>query len=171
MSLFVKYVTDFASLGTIALGLVSAWLLFSLIFKKENSFTKFVADYKFWISFAIAFSGAALSLFYSQFAGFLPCVLCWWQRIFLYPLVFIFAVTIWKKDKSAKYYGLALAIPGVLIAIYHSYLQFGGSPLIPCSATVVSCAQRYFLEFGYVTIPTMSLTAFIAIILLMLLKD
>jgi len=58
---------------------------------------------------------------------------------------------------------------GGMISLYHSYIQFGGSPLIPCSATGISvaCTQRYFLEFGYVTIPTMALTGFAMILVFM----
>lgn len=171
MPLLIQYVTAVASLGTVLLGAASLWLLYALISKKGGWALDFLAVHKFLISFAIVFMGAGLSFFYSEVAGFVPCSLCWWQRVFLYPQVFIFAIAAWRKDLKADAYGLALSAAGALLAAYHSYLQFGGSPLIPCSANTVSCAQRYFLEFGYVTIPTMSLTAFIAVILLMLIKD
>ncbi len=121
------------------------------------------------LSFLVALGSVAASLFYSNIAGFIPCTLCWWQRIFLYPQAVIFGAAIFLKQKTPRVYAMALAIPGFLIAVYHTYLQFGGSPLLPCSAdTATSCAQRYFLNFGYVTIPTMALTAFALIIVLML---
>ena len=119
--------------------------------------------------FVIALGGVAASIFYSNMANFLPCTLCWWQRIFLYPQVLILGIAFMRRDARAWIYSMALSICGAAIALYHTYLQFGGSPLVPCGADAAAsqCAQRYFLEFGYVTIPTMALTAFIVIIVLM----
>jgi disulfide bond formation protein DsbB len=80
-----------------------------------------------------------------------------------------------RKDEFKRKYGefvrrttLALSIIGAPVAAYHMYLQFGGNTLIPCSATGPACEFVYFVEYGYVTIPTMALTAFVLIILFML---
>lgn len=165
---FVQSVTRFASLATVIADAGIILLILLLLFRRQSDFLAFVARRAIWIGFAIALIGVATSLFYSEVAGFAPCLLCWWQRVFLYPQALVFAVGLWWRDKKVSSYSLALSIPGALLAIYHSYLQFGGSPLIPCSANATSCIQRYFLEFGYVTIPTMSLTAFGLIIVLMI---
>ena len=89
----------------------------------------------------------------------------------MFPLPFILGLALYRREKSAAVYALILAIPGALIALYHNYIQYGGSPLIPCSAvtsTAVSCTQRFVFEFGFVTIPFMSLAAFTLVISLLL---
>src|SRR3990167_11058634 len=68
------------------------------------------------------------SLIFSEVLKYPPCVLCWYQRIFMYPLVVILAVGIWKKDKNLPYFVLPLSIIGGIIAIYHNLLYYG---LIP----------------------------------------
>lgn len=110
------------------------------------------------------------SIFYSEIAGFPPCSLCWYQRIFIYPQIILLVGALIWRDRSIARYLLPLSIIGGIIALYNSYLQYGGSPLIPCAANVaaISCAQRFVFEFGYLTLPLMSLTAFILLILLAL---
>jgi len=122
------------------------------------------------VSFFVALIATLSSLFYSNIAGFPPCSLCWWQRIFLYPQVFILGLAWVKRDIRAGEYALLLSVVGGAIALYHAFIQFGGSPSILCSGDVISCNQRYFLEYGYVTIPTMSLTTFLLISIITLIK-
>jgi len=121
------------------------------------------------ISLTIVCAGIAFSLFYSNVVGFLPCVLCWWQRVFLYPQVVILAIGMWKRTRVEDYV-IGLSVLGGLVALYHAYEQFWGSPYAPCDATGISCAYRYFTEFGYVTVPTMALTAFGLILVLSILS-
>jgi disulfide bond formation protein DsbB len=116
------------------------------------------------------FVSVASSLFYSEIAGFAPCLLCWWQRIFLYPQAIILFIALFKKDWRVRKYAIALSGLGSLVSIYHTYIQFGGESLAPCPVGGVSCQIVYFVEYGYVTIPTMALTAFGLIILLMLFR-
>ena len=178
MTPFVQNVTDILSFGTLLCGFFAVFLFFILVTprREESTFAKRAGD--FFGKHAIFFSGivaiaAALgSLFYSNIAGFAPCVLCWWQRIFLYPQAIILAMSAFIKDKHIRAFCLVFSVLGAAVSLYHSYLQFGGNPLIPCAAAgaSISCTFRYFLEFGYVTIPTMALTTFTILILLMLLK-
>lgn len=90
----------------------------------------------------------------------------------MYPLVFILGVAIYKKLKDAWLYVLPLSIIGGFIAIYHYFLQVNPEALAPCSATgfSVSCSERFFTYFGYITIPWMAFSAFILISLFMLLE-
>ena len=113
-----------------------------------------------------------VSLTYADIIGFEPCKLCWVQRIFLYPQAIILGLALWKKTKDAGIYCLYLSVIGGLIALYHFYGQsFNPSALPACDAVGgVSCAVRFFVEFGYITIPMMSLTAFSLIIVSLLLS-
>ena len=120
------------------------------------------------LGFFTVASALASSLFYSVIANFTPCSLCWWQRIFLFPQLILFGLAFKKKDRAILPYVLWLSVIGGLIALYHTYIQFGGIQFLPCPATGISCTQRFFLEFGYITIPTMSLTIFVALITFLL---
>lgn len=114
----------------------------------------------------LAFAATAGSLYYSEGAGYNPCKLCWYQRIFMYPQVVLTITALYKKSTEIIDYLLGLSVIGGLIALDHYYLQLGGSSLIPCSTVGYSaaCSQRFVMTFGYITIPMMALTAFSAII-------
>ncbi len=121
-----------------------------------------------YIAWVIALVAMLVSLYFSEVRHFLPCVLCWYQRIALYPLVVILPVGILKKDRLLHLYTLPLAIVGGLIALYHNLLVYKVIPesAAPCVAGV-ACTTKYINYFGFVTIPLLSLTAFIIIIVCM----
>lgn len=113
-----------------------------------------------WIQAWIATLG---SLFFSEVMHFTPCPLCWYQRIFMYPLVFILSVGIARKDKNLPYYVLPLSAGGWTIALYHNLLYYGWIPnLVKCEQGV-SCTTRFFAWYGFITIPLLSLIAFTVI--------
>ena len=120
-----------------------------------------------WLLVTISTLG---SLFFSYVVGFAPCVLCWYQRIFLFPLVILLAMGLFPFDKSVVKYALPLAIAGWLIAFYHNLLYSGIIPesIQPCSQGV-SCTEKYIDLFGFITIPMLSLLSFSTIISLLLL--
>ena len=175
MTSSILLLTKILSLFTIVGGLIVVDIIVLLLAKKVWKQNRLIdwglnlyGRHGLLLAFGVALFATVSSLFFSNIPEFVPCALCWWQRIFLYPQVVILGLALWKKDVGISLYGIALSIIGGVIAIYHTYLQFGGSPIIPCSANVAaSCAQRYFLEFGYVTIPTMALTSFVLIALLL----
>ena len=105
------------------------------------------------------------SVFFSYIMEFAPCVLCWYQRIFLFPLVIILAVGLFPYDRGAVKYGLPLAIAGWLTALYHNLLYAGIIPenIQPCSQGV-SCTEEYIKLFGVFSIPALSLISFSIII-------
>ncbi len=101
------------------------------------------------------------SLFFSEVWKLPPCVLCWYQRICMYPLVAILAVGILKKDRNLPLYVLPLSIFGMAVAGLHSLLYYGFIPeaSVPCQLGI-SCTTRFFEWFGFVTIPLLSFLAF-----------
>lgn len=123
--------------------------------------------YAAWAQALIATAG---SLFFSEVLKFTPCVLCWYQRILMYPLVVILAVGILSRDGRVRLYALPLSALGLAIAAYHNLLYFHIIPegLTQCVAGV-SCTTRYFALLGFVDIPLLSLTAFAVITFAMLL--
>jgi disulfide bond formation protein DsbB len=109
------------------------------------------------------------SLFFSSVMGFAPCVLCWYQRIFLFPLVIVLALGLFPFDKNVVKYAMPLAIFGFLTAVYHNLLYTGIIPekIQPCSRGV-SCTEDYISLFGFLTIPMLSLLSFSTIIALLI---
>ena len=105
---------------------------------------------------------ATISLFFSSVLEYEPCVLCWYQRICLFPQVLILAAGLFPAfDKSVIKFALPLTIAGGLTAFYHTLLYAGIIPenLQPCSKGV-SCTEKYFELFGFVSIPMLSFLAF-----------
>jgi disulfide bond formation protein DsbB len=109
------------------------------------------------------------SLFFSHVMEFAPFVLCWYQRIFLFPLVIILAIGLFPLDKYVVKYALPLAIAGWLTALYHNLLYTGIIPesIQPCSQGV-SCTEEYIDLFGFLTIPMLALLSFSILIALLI---
>lgn len=122
------------------------------------------------LAWLVAFTAMSGSLFYSEIAGFTPCMLCWYQRILMYPLVLLLGMAIVRNEKTIIPYVKAQAGLGAIIALYHYFLQRGGPSIVPCSATIgysESCSQSFTMSYGYITIPFMALSAFVGIIVLL----
>ncbi len=108
------------------------------------------------------------SLFFSYVMEFAPCVLCWYQRICLFPLVLILAAGLFPFDNRVVKYALPLAIAGWLTAFYHTLLYSKIIPesIQPCRQGV-SCTETYIDLFGFITIPMLSLISFSVVIVLL----
>jgi disulfide bond formation protein DsbB len=108
------------------------------------------------------------SLYFSQVKHVDPCILCWYQRVLMYPLVFVLAVGIVRKDANVPYYVIPLSTVGALVAFYHSLLQWGvlSEALAPCKIGV-SCVTKYSVGLSWITIPFLSFLAFGAITIAM----
>ena len=134
--------------------------------KKFLSLTK---RYSYHLMFLLSFGGMAGSLIYSEIVGFAPCVLCWYQRIFLYSIAILTLVALIRKEKILNTYLFSLAIPGAIIGFYQYAVTMLGAPsLTPCTVEGGSCAITYFINFGYITIPFMAVSTFALIILIIL---
>lgn len=156
------------SVNTILGFLISFVFLLIFVFnKKINLKGKLVFIFPLLVSF-LATTG---SLFYSEYALYNPCKLCWLQRIFMYPQFFLFLIAYFLNDKKVFNYSLFLSIIGFLIAFYHYLLQFGivKNSSCPIVGYSVSCVKQFVAEFGFVTIPLMAISAFLLLILYSLL--
>ncbi len=109
------------------------------------------------------------SLFFSEVMELVPCVLCWYQRIFMFPLAVILLVGLHPLDVRVVRYALPVAVIGLLFTIYHSLLFYGFIPenLLPCSQGI-SCSDASMELFGFLPIPLLSLASFLIIIILLL---
>lgn len=149
-------------IGQIIIALVAVAFLI-----RNEKLLQFFGNNAILFSFIVAIIATLGSLFYSEIAGFEPCKLCWFQRIFMYPQVILLGIALWKKNGALTIYNsIVLSAIGVIIAGYHYLLQIGIAPELPCAAVGYSaaCSQRFVMHFGYITIPMMALTAFLLII-------
>lgn len=131
----------------------------------KNQFIVFLC----WIVALMATLG---SLFFSEVMRFPPCVLCWYQRIAMYPLVIIFLVGAFQSPRATFAFSAPLVFLGWFVALYHNLLHYG---IVPESASPclegVSCATVFINLMGFITIPMMSFFAFsVLVVLLTLLK-
>ena len=126
-----------------------------------------IQNYAAYAVFAVALMATLGSLVMSELFDWPPCTLCWYQRIFMYPIVIVSCVGIARRSRDWTVTTLALAGIGWLLAAYHTLLQWGviSSALAPC-AEGVSCADKEFAWLGFITIPFLSLMAFTSIIAL-----
>ncbi|MFD1017772.1 disulfide oxidoreductase [Thalassobacillus hwangdonensis] len=122
------------------------------------------ADNLMFIAWGQALIATLGSLFFSEVYHYVPCELCWYQRILMYPLVVIYGLTLWKKDLSIALPGLVLSGIGTLVSIYHYSLQkIPAWGEVGASCGTVPCNAEYVNYFGFITIPFLALTAFIVI--------
>jgi disulfide bond formation protein DsbB len=118
-----------------------------------------------WVVSLIATGG---SLYFSEVLGFIPCTLCWVQRIFMYPLAIMLGMASYRGDRRIIPYVLPLTVIGGCVSLFHYLLQKvpGLALVFPCKVGV-PCAQDYIDWFGFITIPFLALTAFILITVLL----
>ena len=116
-------------------------------------------------TFIIATVATLGSLYFSAVMEIQPCVLCWYQRIFMYPLVVIFLVGMFPLDRNVFRYAMPIAVAGWGFSVYHYFVYKGFIPenLQPCSQGV-SCSEIKLELLGFITIPMLSILSFSAII-------
>ncbi|MSU75977.1 disulfide bond formation protein B [Patescibacteria group bacterium] len=122
-----------------------------------------------YVAWAQALVATCSSLYYSEIAHLVPCLLCWYQRILMYPLVIIIGVSILRKDRGLPAYVLPFSILGMGFSAYHYLLQQGiiAEALAPCQAGI-SCTTKQIEYFGFITIPFLSFLAFTLITVCMM---
>jgi disulfide bond formation protein DsbB len=174
MPYFTSTLNLLVSAFIIVLQVVTVAIILRFIFSKNRAsdfFLKLVSNNAYILAFLITLAGMVLSLIYSDVIGYVPCTLCWYSRILLYPEVLLLGLALWKEDRTITDYIIALSGIGIVLSAYQKYLELGGSSILPCSATAVSCSKVYVMEFGYITIPVMALTSFTFIFVLMLIHN
>jgi disulfide bond formation protein DsbB len=114
-----------------------------------------------WATSILAIFG---SLYFSEIRQYEPCLLCWYQRILMYPFALILGIAVVKKDYRISLYTMAMSAVGALISIYHYSLQkvpFMADNAVTCGR--VPCTGQYINWLGFITIPFLALSAFIII--------
>jgi disulfide bond formation protein DsbB len=116
---------------------------------------------------AIAAVATGGSLYLSEVAGYLPCVLCWYQRIAMYPLTIVLGVAALRRDGRVWLTAVPIAAIGSAVSVWHIAIERNPALGGPCDPAA-PCSIRWVDEFGFLTLPTMALIAYLAIIVLTL---
>lgn len=127
-----------------------------------------------YLAWLVALAGFLGSLYFSEILKVIPCTLCWYQRIALYPLALLIPIGLNRGDKGLPFYVLPLSVMGGLIAGYHYLLEMKVVTYQPAfCAAGVSCADPAWIWQGFVTIPLLSFIAFtfISLVMLWMLKE
>ena len=157
---------------TLITGILIVLFLFAYLILKIRKnkkglvkFNKFIKDRGVLFVFLISLAALIGSLFFSEFAKYGVCTLCWYQRILMYPLVLISGVMLFKRSRDFLFVIIPMSAIGITVSLYHYLIQVLPSDAI-CDANGVSCVTKPFLTFGYISIPMMAFTAFLAIFLI-----
>lgn len=121
-----------------------------------------------FLAWLLASASTLGALFLGEVMGYTPCLLCWYQRIAMFPLVLVLAAGLFPFDPRVVRYALPLAVAGWLLAVYHLALLGGWIPesAQPCRQGV-PCSDAQVVWFGFITIPLLSVLAFSAILALL----
>jgi disulfide bond formation protein DsbB len=157
------------SLATLVVALVAAVLRFGARGARWEGWRRDLGRVALPLAWVIATVTTLGSLYYSEVADYVPCALCWYQRIAMYPLALLLGIATFRHDLSVRLYVIAQCTVGAVIASYHAWIQAfppeGGSSFCTVEA---SCTIRYVWELGFVSLPFMALSAFLGIIALLL---
>ncbi len=121
-----------------------------------------------WLAWAVALVATLGSLYYSEVAHFIPCTLCWYQRIAMYPLAIVLGIAAFRRDDGVWRYAVPVAAVGLAISIYHTFIEWFPNLDAGFCSSDVPCSAAYVTEFGFVGIPFMAGCGFAIIIVLLL---
>lgn len=161
-----------AGLGLLVCVAVLVW---DYVANEQRLFTTFVAPYVWWLIVLVTWGGVATTLLYSEVFGFVPCSLCWLQRIALYPQA-LMSIVAWRTKDTLSYplYGMVLSGFGFLVAVYHYIYQaipdeVRESGIMNCLADgSADCSKTVMEVFGFVTFPFLSAVIFLFLAVLYL---
>ncbi len=127
------------------------------------------------LAFSVAAVATAGSLWFSEVGDFVPCEYCWYQRIFMYPLVVVLGVEVWRPEarsvrgggRMLRWRTLPFTVCGLFLSAYHVQLQWFPEQGSSCDLTA-PCTQQWVDEFGFVSLPLMAFLGFAAITVLVL---
>lgn len=151
-----------AAILVVALAIVGVW-------GPLDGLRRVLWGYELWAAFVVAAIATGGSLFLSDIAHFVPCELCWFQRICMYPLSIITLLAAIRNDHRIAFYVLPLPVVGALVSTYHLLVENGvveQSTVCQLSAPG-GCATKWIEEFGYITIPILAITAFALLIVIL----
>jgi disulfide bond formation protein DsbB len=159
----VQAMSLFFALLTIAVDVMVVGSLALLVLGSSHTKERLRAvtrDLGLQMAFGVALTATLGSLYYSEVANYVPCKLCWYQRIAMYPMALILGIAVQKQDHAVRRYVLPLSLVGAAISIYHYVLQrFPSLESTSCDPTA-PCTTTWVWQFHLISIPFMALSGF-----------
>jgi disulfide bond formation protein DsbB len=153
-----------ATAGFFAIGITA---ILAIDLYRTRTFASIVRRWGIALAFLVTAVATVLTLVYSELFGILPCGFCWLERMALYPQLLLIGGAVYLRDRVLMpRYGIILSGTGLLISLYHHYIQMGGSQFIACPSAGADCAKRFMFEYGFVTFPLLSAVLFAFLIVL-----
>lgn len=154
----------FASLlALIALVGGVSYTFLGLVISPNASIVAEIRRMSLWLAWLVAAGATAGSLYFSEFADYVPCRLCWFQRICMFPLAGILLVAAIRKDRNVRWYALPMLIAGIGLSGYHYLIEWKPSLGEGACGIGPTCTDVWFRRMGFVTLAFMALCGFIAI--------
>jgi disulfide bond formation protein DsbB len=148
-----------AALGVAGQALFVLLVLLGLV--RLTALRSWLEGYELWLAFLVSAIATGGSLFFSEIAHFVPCELCWFQRICMYPLSITTLLAALANDRRVARYLLPLPLVGAGVSVYHLLIENGAiKEPSACLIGGAGCSVKWINEFGYMTIPTLALTGF-----------
>jgi disulfide bond formation protein DsbB len=126
-----------------------------------------VRESALWLAWLVAAVATAGSLYFSEIADYVPCRLCWFQRICMYPLAGILLVAAIRRDRNVRWYALPLLVAGIAVSTYHYVIEWRPSWGDGACSVGPSCTDVWFRRMGFVTLAFMAMCGFVAIVALL----
>ena len=157
VELFTSLLALIALIGGLSYALVSG------VVSPQASIVAEIRRLSLWLAWIVAAGATAGSLYFSEIADYVPCRLCWFQRICMFPLAGILLVAAIRKDRNVRWYALPLLIAGMCLSAYHYLIEWKPSFGEGACGIGPSCTDVWFRRMGFVTLSFMALSGFIAI--------
>jgi disulfide bond formation protein DsbB len=170
VGLSVLAMERFFSLLALAAGALAIAIVVARLVPAAHALLDIVRPVRLWLAWLIAAVAMAGSLYFSENAKFVPCKLCWFQRIAMYPLALLLLIAAIRRDEGIRRYAIPLASVGAAISAYHYLIEWRPSLSSGTCEITAPCTVPWFRQFGFVSLPLMALCGFAAIISLLALS-
>jgi disulfide bond formation protein DsbB len=170
VGLSVLAMERFFALLTLLAGALAILIFVARVLHIGDDLLELVKPAALWLAWLIAAVAMAGSLYFSEDANFVPCKLCWFQRVAMYPLALLLLIAAIRRDVGIRMYAVPLAVVGAAISTYHYVIEWRPSLSSGTCDLTAPCTVPWFRQFGFISLPLMALCGFAAIIALLTLS-
>lgn len=161
----------FFALLTLAAAALAVAIVLVRVLRVGHELLSAISPMRVWLAWLIAAVATAGSLYFSENANLVPCKLCWFQRIAMYPLALLLLIAAIRRDTGIRRYAVPLASVGALISSYHYLIEWRPSLGTGSCDITAPCTVAWFRQFGFISLPLMALSGFVAIVALLTLDS
>lgn len=158
-------IADLAVLAILVIGVGARWS--TSLRGARDALCDLMSETGLWLAWLVALTATLGSLYYSEVAHFVPCKLCWYQRIGIYPLAVVLLLAALRRDRAVRFYAIPVAAISAVISTYHYQLERFPNQASPSCSVEAPCTVVWVWRFHYISIAMMALSAALLIIALL----